>query len=150
MPGDKDLNAISTQQELQQSLMYLEYIKEQIVALKEQSEILELAIKEHNQAIDTLKDFDNLDKNNEILIPIGADSLVYAKVMDDSKVILNIGSGIAKEEKIETAIEKLTSRIEKIEESKSKIENTMNTLQDQATMLTSSIEEKYNEFQKNE
>ena len=50
--------AISSQEELQQSLMYLEYLKEQITGLKEQLEVLELAIKEHNQAIETLKDFD--------------------------------------------------------------------------------------------
>jgi len=82
MPGDKNKNAISTQQELQQSLMYLEYLKEQIVALKEQSEILELAVKEHNQAIETLKDFENLDKNNEILIPIGGSHLVLCTIKD--------------------------------------------------------------------
>jgi prefoldin alpha subunit len=139
---------MESQQELQQSLMYLEYIKEQITVLKEQFEILELAVKEHNQAIDTLKDFENLGKNKEILVPIGADSLVFAKVVDQSKVILNIGSGLAMEENLNDAIEKLTSRIENIDDNKNKIESTIQNLQQQATMLTSSIEEKYSTLQK--
>ena len=148
MPKEKPEELmISSQEELQQSVMYLEYIKEQITALKEQTEVLELAIKEHNQAIDTLKDFENLDSKSEILVPIGADSLVYAKVADASKVILNIGSGLAKEEKLKTAIKTLTTRIEKIEESKGKILETINNLTQQATMLTSAIEEKYKEIQ---
>lgn len=149
MPEEDESINISNQQELQQSVMYLEYLKEQIVVLKEQFEILELAIKEHNQAIETLKDFENLGKKNEILVPIGADSLVFAKVVDDSKVIMNIGSGLAMEEKLDTALEKLNSRIEKIEENKNKIQTTIENLQQQATMLTSSIEEKYSAVTKN-
>ena len=99
---------LSAQQELQQSLIYLEYIKEQITVLKEQSEVLELAQNEHNQAIETLKDFKNISKKNEVLIPIGADSLVFAKIEDPSKVIINVGAGIAIEEKIGDAIKKIT------------------------------------------
>jgi prefoldin alpha subunit len=148
MPKDKtEEMAISSQEELQQSLMYLEYMKEQITGLTEQLEVLELAIKEHNQAIETLKDFENLDNKSEILVPIGADSLVFAKVADASKVILNIGSGLAKEEKLDTAVKTLESRIDKIEESKGKIQETMTNLTQQATMLNSAIEEKYKEIQ---
>jgi prefoldin alpha subunit len=138
---------LSKQQELQQSVMYLEYLKEQLAALSEQFEILELAIKEHYQAIETLKDFENLDNKNEVLIPIGADSLVFAKVTDQSKVILNIGSGLALEDNIEDAIEKLSTRIEKIEENKGKIKDTIQSLNEQATMLNASVEEKYKELQ---
>jgi prefoldin alpha subunit len=136
-----------TQQELQQSLMYLEYLKEQITSLSDQLEILELAVKEHDQAIDTLKDFENLDKKNEVLIPIGADSLVYAKVTENSKVILNIGSGLSKEVKIDNAIETLSSRITKIDENKTKIKDTIQNLQDQATMLSADVEAKYQQIQ---
>lgn len=150
MPEKDESINIANQQELQQSLMYLEYLKEQIVVLKEQFEILDLAIKEHYQAIETLNDFENLGKNNEILVPIGADSLVFAKVVDDSKVIMNIGSGLAMEEKLGSAIEKLNSRIERIEENKNKIQTTIENLQQQATMLTSSIEEKYSSITRDE
>ena len=148
MADIKEDEQITAQQELQQSVMYLEFLKEQISALKDQFEILDLAIKEHNQAIATLKDFGDLDKNNEVLVPIGADSLVYAKVTDQSNVILNIGAGLAIEDNIDEAISKLTNRIEKIEENKNKIMNAIDNLQQQATMLTSSIEEKYVEIQK--
>lgn len=149
MGNDEDSaeSNLSKQQELQQSLMYLEYLKEQITSLSDQLEILELATKEHDQAIETLKDFVNLDKKNEVLIPIGADSLVYAKVIENSKVILNIGSGLAKEEKIDGAIEMLSSRIEKIDENRAKVKETILSLQEQATTLSANVEEKYREFQ---
>ena len=148
MPKNKtEEMMISSQEELQQSLMYLEYIKEQITNLGEQLEVLELAIKEHNQAIETLSDFENLDNKSEILVPIGADSLVFAKVADASKVILNIGAGLAKEEKLKSAVKTLQSRITKIEESRGKIQETMTNLSQQATMLNSAIEEKYKEIQ---
>ena len=62
-------------------------------------------------------------------------------------MILNIGAGLALEEEIDDAIDKLSSRIEKIEENKNKIQETIMNLQDQATMLSSTIEAKYKEFQ---
>ncbi len=146
MVKNSSTQVVAAQEELQQSIYYLEYLKEQIGTLKEQYEILELAINEHNQAIDTLKDLKKLNKNNEILIPIGADSLMFAKVADPSKVILNIGAGIAKEEKINDAVDKLTSRIDNIENNKKKIQEAIENLQDQATKLSASIEERYKEY----
>jgi prefoldin alpha subunit len=140
---EDEVNDVQDQQELQQSLLYLEHLKEQITTLNEQFEILDLALNEHNQAFDTLKDFKTLDKNNQILIPIGADSLVFAKVVDETKVIINIGAGIAIEDEIGDAITKLSSRMETIEENRNKIKITINNLQDQAISLSSTIEEKY-------
>jgi prefoldin alpha subunit len=135
------------EQELQQSLMYLEQMKEQIITLREQLEILELAIKEHSQALETLKDFKAIEKDNEILIPIGADTLIFGKVLDKSKVIINVGAGIAMEENIKSAIEKLSERMEKIETNKDKILTSITNLQDQAVRLNASIEERYRALQ---
>jgi prefoldin alpha subunit len=135
------------EQELQQSLIYLEQLKDQIALLNEQLEILELAIKEHNQAIETLKDFSNLKKDHEMLIPIGADSMVFGKILDPSKVIINIGAGVAMEENIDKAIKLLSERIEKIDSNKNKIATTLNGLQEQMLQLNSAIEERYRDMQ---
>ena len=141
--------ARSAQEELQQTLMYLETVKEQISTLKEQFEILDLAVREHNQAIDTLKSFKNIKKDNEVLIPIGADSMVFAKLSDASKVIINIGAGIAIEDKLDAAVKKLNTRIDKINENKEKINKTISSLQQQALALSQSIEERYQSLQPN-
>jgi prefoldin alpha subunit len=71
---------------------------------------------------------------------------MFAKVADPSKVILNIGAGLAKEEKISDAVDKLTSRIDNIENNKKKIQDTIENLQDQAAKLSASIEERYKEY----
>ena len=84
---------------------------------------------------------------NEILIPIGADTLVKGKILDNSKVIINIGAGISLEEPTKTGIEKLTSRIEKIETNRNRIAETINNLQDQAIRLSQSVEQRYQEIQ---
>jgi prefoldin alpha subunit len=146
MPSDEESQVMSNQ-ELQQSLVYLEQLKEQILTMREQLEILELAIKEHNQAIETLKDFEKLENENEILIPIGADTLVKGKILDNSKVIINIGAGISLEETTKAGIEKLTTRIEKIETNRNRIAETINNLQDQAVKLSQSVEQRYQEIQ---
>ncbi len=135
------------EQELQQSLIYLEQLKDQLSILKEQLEILELAIKEHNQAIETLKDLSILQKDHELLIPIGADSMVFGKILDPSKVIINIGAGIVMEENIDNAIKLLSSRIDNIDSNKNKIATAFNGLQEQMLQLNSVIEDKYKELQ---
>ena len=144
---NQNTNEISPDQEIQQSLMYLEELKAQISTLREQLEILDLAVKEHTQAIDTLKDFDNLKKDSEILIPIGADTLIFGKIIDRSKAILNVGAGIAIEDTVKNAIKKLTERADRIDANKNKILTTLNNLQDQAVKLSSQIEEKYQALQ---
>jgi prefoldin alpha subunit len=110
-------------------------------------EILELAINEHSQAIETLKDFDSIEKDNELLIPIGADTLIFGKVLDKSKVIVNVGAGIAMEENVKGAIDKLSERMEKITANKDKILTSITNLQDQAVRLNASIEERYRALQ---
>ncbi|MCK5561510.1 MAG: prefoldin subunit alpha [Thermoplasmata archaeon] len=131
----------------QQSLVYLESLKSQLEALGQQQEILRMAELEHSQARETLTKYQDLKDGDELLVPVGADSMVFASVADQSKVIINIGAKYAVEQSIEDSVITLGKRIDRIRENRDKTDKSMEGLQQQAEMLTLELQGMYRKLQ---
>lgn len=131
----------------QQSLVYLESLKSQLEALGQQQEILRMAELEHSQARETLTKYQDLKDGDELLVPVGADSMVFASVADQSKVIINIGAKYAIEQSIEDSIITLGKRIDRIRENRDKTDKSMEGLRQQAEMLTLELQGMYRKLQ---
>lgn len=131
----------------QQSLVYLESLKSQLEALGQQQEILRMAELEHSQARETLTKYQDLKDGDELLVPVGADSMVFASVADQSKVIINIGAKYAVEQSIEDSIITLGKRIDRIRENRDKTDKSMEGLRQQAEMLTLELQGMYRKLQ---
>ncbi len=131
----------------QQSLAYLESIKSQLEALGQQQEILKMAELEHTQASETLTKYQDLEEGKELLVPIGADSMVFASVADKSKVIISIGAKYAVEQSIEDSIITLGKRIDRLSENRMKIDKSTEGLRQQAEILTMELQGMYQKLQ---
>ncbi len=84
-------------------------------SLNEQSEMLRLSLEEHMRAKETMTRFQKGGKGAEILVPVGANSFLFARIEDPDKAIVGIGSDITVEESMEVAVKRLETRIEDIE-----------------------------------
>ena len=73
--ADEDV-VMDENQKFQQSLMYLETLKSQLETLTQQQEYMSMAEMEHTQARDTVKKFQELKQGDELLVPVGAESLI--------------------------------------------------------------------------
>jgi prefoldin alpha subunit len=122
-------------------------VNAQLDAIDKQMKLLQVSRSEHIQAKETLVSYKKLKKNHEILVPIGADSYVFANVSDSSKVIIGIGADVSTERSIDEGIQKLDERAKMIEESERKLAESMRGLQQQATALNSRIQELYEAIQ---
>jgi len=81
------------ERQFNQDVAMLENAKAQLEALVKQQQLIQLAIEEHVRARETIKSLGKGASRDEILIPIGADSYIFANVSDKRDAIVGVGSG---------------------------------------------------------
>ncbi len=135
------------EEEIQKSLVDMESYRGQLEGLGRQDELLRASLEEHMRARETMKNYKE-GKEKEILVPIGANSFLFAKVADPSKAIVGIGANLTVEEPIDRAIEKLDKRIEMIENTDRKIMERIAEINEKATILSQEIQRAYEELKK--
>lgn len=140
--ADEDV-VMDENQKFQQSLMYLETLKSQLETLTQQQEYMSMAEMEHTQARDTVKKFQELKQGDELLVPVGAESMIFSTVTDKPKVIINIGAKYAIEQNFEDAVITLGKRIDRIRENRQKLDQSAADLRQQAEVLTLEVQEMY-------
>ncbi|OGS42530.1 MAG: prefoldin subunit alpha [Euryarchaeota archaeon RBG_16_62_10] len=101
-----------TEQSLEQNVMMLETAKAQLDGLAKQQQLIQLAIEEHARARETVKQLSKGSPGDDILVPIGADSYLHAKVSDKKDAIVGIGSGVSVSKTPEEAEKTLDAKID--------------------------------------
>ena len=99
---------------LQEDYMMLETAKAQMEGLSKQQQLIQLAVEEHVRARETVKSLLKGSPGDEILIPIGADSFVHAKVSDNRNAVIGIGSGVTVRRSPEEAEKFLDEKIDEL------------------------------------
>jgi len=86
------------------------------------------------EATATIQSIQSLSKNSEseTLVPIGMGTYVPTKILSTSKMVMNIGAGVAVEKDFPSAINYLEARIKEIEVA---LQDTSAKKQDAATRL---------------
>ena len=84
-----------TEQSLRESYVMLDTAKAQLEGLMKQQQLIQLAVDEHVRARETIKDLAKGEIGDEILIPLGADSYIHAKISDRRDAIVGVGAGVS-------------------------------------------------------
>jgi prefoldin alpha subunit len=86
-----------------------------------QAEQVQMQLEMINQTItatriteETVKNLENLQDGQEILLPLGNLAFIKAKVMDSSNVLINIGASVVLEKSLEKAGAFLTEQLENL------------------------------------
>ena len=88
-------DALASEQKLREDYSMLETAKAQLDALIKQQQLIQLAIEEHVRARETIKSVAKGAPGDELLIPLGADSYIHAKVSNNRDAIVGVGSGVS-------------------------------------------------------
>jgi len=88
-------DALASEQKLREDYSMLETVKAQLDALIKQQQLIQLAIEEHVRARETIKSVAKGAPGDELLIPLGADSYIHAKVSNNRDAIVGVGSGVS-------------------------------------------------------
>ncbi|MFQ5907782.1 MAG: prefoldin subunit alpha [Thermoplasmata archaeon] len=99
---------------LQQAVTALETTRAQLEALTRQEEALRYSLQEYTRARDTMEKYQGSPVGTEILVPIGANSFLFAQITDVERAIVGLGAEVALDDSIESAIERLDTRIRQL------------------------------------
>ncbi|UCE92014.1 MAG: prefoldin subunit alpha [Methanobacteriota archaeon] len=98
--------------ETREAVAMLETAKAQLEALMRQQEILRLTLDEHKRAKETMERFASGTPGEDILVPIGADSMVHATISENRNAVISIGAGVSFERPSEEAGKMIDLRID--------------------------------------
>jgi len=135
------------EQELRQALATLEVMRAQAQSLAEQQQLLQLSLEEYSRALETLNQWKNAKEGDEILVPLGGNSFVFAKVASSDKSLVGIGSGISVERSSEEAIKTVETRIKELTEGMKKINDSLTVLETRSQSLTQMVQAEYDKMQ---
>lgn len=90
----------------------LETAKNQLDALIKQQQLIQMAIEEHVRARETIKSLSKGSPGDEILIPIGADSYIHAKISENRDAVVGVGSATSIRRNPEDAENVLDAKID--------------------------------------
>lgn len=98
-----------------------EYLRSQAEALQKNLEMINSSLSEFGVVLESLDEIKTQDKKNEILVPIGADSFVSAKIIDTKKVIVGLGADVAVKKSIPQAKKDLEARMKELDEARGEV-----------------------------
>ncbi len=119
-------------EELSRYMMIVEQCKEQLNQLETQSQYIQAVITDYHKGRLTIEQLSKLEKETEMLIPVGGGVFINTTTKKQTKILVDIGAGIVAEKTYEEAIKKIDERIQNIEKSQAKIEQMMQNIQNQA------------------
>lgn len=129
--------------ELRQALATLEAYKNQLNALTQQSQLLQVSFEETVRASETLAAFANAKEGDEILVPVGASSFVTAKVTASPKAVVGIGNKISVEKTVDDAVAYVNENMTEIKDALTKLNESMQEMDAAARNLAAAVQQEY-------
>ena len=102
------------EEEARETAMMMESAKAQLEALNRQQEIIRITMDEHKRARDTVAKLASGSPGDEVLVPIGADSFVHARISENKRAIISVGADVSFERSPEDSQKILDERIDEL------------------------------------
>ena len=121
-------HANKTDEELRRLSVEMRYLEQTADALQQRISMVNAAIADLTYANMTLDGIEKEKENAELLVPIGGNSYVKAKLADTNTVIVGMGAGVSVEKPLAEAKVALKERLDELEKA-------MNAAQQQFTQV---------------
>lgn len=117
-------NEDSNEMQFQQAAALVDFHQAQLEGLAGQVELISSNIVQFRSTEQTLAGLSKMEKDPEVLIPIGGDTIIRAQTTG-GPVLIGLGSGVVVEQELELAVETLNGRISELELSRTRLLETM-------------------------
>lgn len=138
---------MTEESDLRENMMRLETAKAQLEGLSKQQELIQLAIEEHVKARETVKSLAKSSAGEELMIPVGADSYIYAKATEKKEVVIGVGSGVSIQRNAEEAEKILDTRVEELAQAFQKVAEMAAQTEGAIQELSERIQQQYDKVQ---
>lgn len=136
------------EQELRQAMSTLEMFRAQLESIAENQQLIQISLEELGRARETLNQFQNAKEGDELLVPIGGNSFVFAKVATNSKAIVGIGTGISVEKSMDEAIKTMDDRSKELLDTMNKLNDRRLAIEEQANVLSQAVQQEVQALQR--
>ena len=133
--------------ELRQAMSALELYRAQLESIAENQQLVQMSLEELARAKETLVRYKEAQEGSELLVPIGGNSFVFAKVATNSKAIVGIGSGVSVEKSMDEAVQTMESRANELMDTMKKLNERRVALEDQANQLSMAVQQEMQALQ---
>ena len=117
-------------------------------AIVRQLGLFQLSVEGCDKALKAVEAMETAEDGQEMLVPIGQDSFVHAKLTSRDKVIVGVGSGVSIEKSAADAKESLDKRRAQLSEASSKLNQTLSKIEQEMgkiQSIASRYEQQYSE-----
>ncbi len=135
------------QKKIEQMVLELNQQQANADVLRTNVEAVEAQINQITITGVTLDGINKAEEGQDILLPIGSNSFVFATLQNVQKIILGIGSDVAIETSIEKAQEKLAERLQELRGISTTLQNQLRATLQRIEELRATVQEIYNKMQ---
>ncbi|OPY27728.1 MAG: Prefoldin subunit alpha [Methanomassiliicoccales archaeon PtaU1.Bin030] len=136
------------EQELRQAMSTLELFRAQLESIAENQQLIQISLEELGRARETLNQFQKAKEGDELLVPIGGNSFVFAKVATNAKAIVGIGTGISVEKSMDEAIRTMDDRSKELLDTMKKLNDRRLAIEEQANVLSQAVQQEVQALQR--
>ncbi|HUU06839.1 MAG TPA: prefoldin subunit alpha [Thermoplasmata archaeon] len=129
--------------EARESAAMIESAKAQYEALMRQQEIIRLTVDEHSRARDTISMVASGKPGDDILVPIGAESFIHARISEEKSAIVGVGADVSFQRPPEEAQKLLGARIDELNRAAHKIGERIEQTELTVQQLSEKLQEHY-------
>ena len=139
----KDLTEKEREQqaEIQSMLLQLRQYQAQAEQTTQELLFVRQAIAEHDKAIETIAQLKKMKAGGELLVPIGANSLIYVTLSSADKIIVRVGGGVSTERDPDSSAAYLTEKKGELENTQREMTTVLQTLEQEAQGLQARLQE---------
>ncbi|MEM2987820.1 MAG: prefoldin subunit alpha [Candidatus Bathyarchaeia archaeon] len=114
--------AVKVEEELRRLSVEIRILEQTAEALQSRISMINAVITDLTYASMTLEGLEKQKENAELLVPIGGNSYVKAKLETPDKVTVGIGAGVSVEKTLQEAKEIIRKRLEDLEKSRTSLQ----------------------------
>jgi prefoldin alpha subunit len=129
------------EEEIRRLLAAYQQYQAQSEAIAQQLGLTQMTIQGLDRAISAIDALDSAADEQEMLVPIGSGSFVFAKLASKERVVLNVGAGVSIERPAAEARESLKVRKAEVAEASKKLSEMLNKLDGEMAKIQSVISE---------
>jgi prefoldin alpha subunit len=129
------------EEEIRRLLAAYQQYQAQSEAIAQQLGLTQMTIQGLDRAISAIDALDSAADEQEMLVPIGSGSFVFAKLASKERVVLNVGAGVSIEKPAAEARESLKVRKAEVAEASKKLSEMLNKLDGEMAKIQSVISE---------
>ncbi|HDP97278.1 MAG TPA: prefoldin subunit alpha [Euryarchaeota archaeon] len=137
-----------SEQQLKQTVSALDLRRAQLENLSQQQELIRGSIDEHLRAKETLENYLKINKEDELLVPVGAGVFIKTRTGDQKEAMSGIGSGIVVEQDIQEIVKHLDEQLEQLRRSAQELAAQAEKISGAVEELTRSAQQQYEALQR--